>query len=167
MTTCTSRWHPWPIAIVLFFLVLALANGYVAYVAQRSSVSRVDDHPYERGLQYEREIQAANRFRERGWRVTTTVTGEAVGRVLLVDIGTDAGAILTGLTVHGKLLHARDSGLDRTLILTEAAPGRYAASIGEATGVWFLELVLVDGAGETLRWKEPLRLGAVRPIDKW
>jgi len=157
MTLLVKRWHPWPMAIVLFFVILVVGNGVVVYLAQSSKVSRIDDHPYERGLAYEEELQAGNRFRQQGWSITTAVVSGSE-RLLQIALRDRAGAPVPGMRLEGKLLHARDSQQDRVLDIRERAPGDYAAPIDRSEGLWFLDLLLSSNGGTTFRWKEPIKL---------
>ncbi len=160
MTMLIRRWHPWPVAIVLFFIILAIGNGVVVYLAQSSKVSRIDDHPYERGLAYEEELQAGNRFRRQGWSIATEVV-KGAERLLQISLRDRSDLPVQGMRVQGKLLHARDSLQDRVLEIRETTPGNYTAPIDGSEGTWFLDLVLSSSDGTTFRWKEPVRLTSV------
>lgn len=66
MLSRRDRMIPW--YFVIFFMVLAIVDGVMATLAVRTQTGLVTDHPYEKGLAYNRTISAADKQRALGWK---------------------------------------------------------------------------------------------------
>lgn len=63
-----DRWIPW--YFVLFFVVVALVDGVMVSLALRTHRGVVTEHPYEKGLAYNRVVAAEEAQEKLGWKAT-------------------------------------------------------------------------------------------------
>lgn len=77
-----DRWIPW--YFVLFFVVVALVDAVMVTLAVRTHSGPVTDHPYEKGLAYNRVVEAQRAQEEWGWRTDIALEGGRL-RVTLYD----------------------------------------------------------------------------------
>ncbi len=139
-------WIPW--TFVAGFLLVVAVNGVMIAVAVSSWTGLVTERPYDRGLAYNRNLEAAQAMAALGWRTRLSTTTLGPGRHELVLEAYDRnGAPLSGLRVEGKLERPLEQAADRELVLEPVAAGRYRAALDElAAGQWHARLRLVRGA---------------------
>lgn len=132
---------------VAFFGVIFLVNGYFLARALSTHTGVVSVEPYRKGLAYNGRIRADEVQAALGWKDAVAI--EAVG-LLTVTLEGPSSAPISGL--HLSVLVGRPSTAqsDRTLMLTETAPGRYVAETSAlAPGHWIVTLEARHGAGNT------------------
>jgi nitrogen fixation protein FixH len=142
-----TGWRTLWIAVGCFGVVFAV-NGLMAYYAISTFTGETELSPYEHGLAYQKDIEAAKAQAALGWNVSAHVerAGEKEAAVQ-IRIEDRAGAPVPGLGVTTRLLSSADAKLDRTLTLAEAGPGVYEGRIGAGPGQWDLDIeAMRDGA---------------------
>lgn len=129
-----------------FFLVVFAVNA--AYIAISIGTFRGEDEqkPYLQGIEYNRTLQRRAEQARLGWTAEIHAERAAGGHVdVVVDLKGRAGRPQTDATLAGELRHPADENRDRTLSLTEIAPGRYRADAGPVqAGFW--DVVINGGA---------------------
>jgi nitrogen fixation protein FixH len=135
------------IAIACFGAVFAV-NGWMAYLAVSTFPGGVDPSPYEHGLAYEKDIEAAKAQEARRWNVSEHFArdgqGEATIEVRMLDA---AGAPVASLGVTTSFSAPADAKRDQKLTLTETAPGVYSGRLQAERGQWDVDLEAArDGA---------------------
>jgi nitrogen fixation protein FixH len=130
------------VALLAFFGVVIGVNGVMIAFAIGTMPGLENEKPYQAGIAYNAEIEAARAQAGRRWAVASHVTRDALGRATVAVNTHDAnGAPITGLTIAARLMRPTDQRGDRTVVLGECAPGTYE---GEATGVapgaWDVEI---------------------------
>jgi nitrogen fixation protein FixH len=145
-----SRWIPW--AFVGFFMVVFAVNGVMVWFAVSSWTGLEADHSYERGLVYNRALEAEKEQAALGWHAgfSFAQTGARRG-TLELDLNGRDGARLRGATVDAQLVRPTQEGYDTDLALSESAPGHYRAEVElPLPGQWEVRLA-ARGRGEVYR----------------
>jgi nitrogen fixation protein FixH len=135
-----SRWIPW--TFVGFFVVVFAVNGIMIWLALSSWTGLEADNSYERGLIYNRAIEAEKEQAALGWRAAFRFvqTGARRGRLELSLQGRD-GARLEGARIDALVVRPTREGFDFDLALAEREPGRYLAEVGlPLPGQWEVRL---------------------------
>lgn len=145
------RLEPWPTAIVLFFVVVVVVNVVFIRLSMTSWTGLVTEGAYDKGLAYNRVLQAQQAQNALGWQVTLDdaelVSGqEGVLRLRVLD---RQGVPVAGARAEGKLSRPVQQGMDQAFVFSEQEPGRYATRLRlPLPGVWDLKLLVVQGSGE-------------------
>jgi nitrogen fixation protein FixH len=129
-------------ALVAFFGVVIGVNGVMMALAIGTMPGLENEKPYQAGIAYNAEIEAARAQAGRHWSVTSHIARDALGRAVVRLTARDAnGAPLAGLAVAVRLMRPADQHGDRIVALGEREAGIYE---GEATGVpagvWDVEI---------------------------
>ncbi len=143
-------WIPW--TFVGFFLVVFAVNGALVWFALSSWTGLETDHPYERGLVYNRALEAAREQAALGWRADFRFdqSGQRHGTLELGLTDRD-GARLQGAKVDAELVRPTEEGHDFALDLSESEPGRYRAEVElPLAGQWEVRLA-ARARGEVYR----------------
>lgn len=136
------------ILIVGFFAVVAAVNGVFIAAALTTFPGLTEDNPYQRGLAYNRVLDAAERQRMLGWRISLT-TESAPQTILTVQVADAQGRPVEGLVASVALRRPAERDDDREAVLTPIGGGTYRAALSLlAPGNWDAELRFEQGAGE-------------------
>lgn len=140
-----GRWIPW--IFVAGFGVVTAVNAVMIWIAVGSFTGLDTRHSYDRGLTYNRNIEAQRRQEALGWQaalVSRVVDGAATELVL--DIVDAEGRLLSDATVEGMLRRPSAAALDRAVELLPDAPGRYRTRLDlPAPGLWDVHLRITRG----------------------
>lgn len=143
-----------------FFGLVVAANGAFVYLALDSFSGLSTENAYQRGLDYNETLRAAEAQRTLGWRAE--VTAEALGggrHRIAVAFADKRGAPLEDLTVGGSLRRPAQDGYDRQIALERVGPGRYAREVAlPLAGQWDFVLSARSLAGQSFRLEERLWL---------
>ncbi|MEO5345792.1 MAG: FixH family protein [Magnetococcus sp. YQC-9] len=156
------RLEPWPTAIVLFFMVVFVVNILFVRLSLNSWTGLVTEGAYDKGLAYNKVIQAREAQETLGWRVTLDDAALRVGsesrlRLAIVD---KQGAPVIGARVNGRLVRPVQQGYDRDFIMQEAQPGAYEVGLSiPMPGIWELQ-VSVDKAERVYRLTRRVQVSA-------
>ena len=139
---------PWlfPAAMLPMFA----ANAALVYLALQSKPALVDDHPFEDGRTYNREIAAAAAQQTLGW-VAQFEGPHAAGSVspVVLRLFDRDGVPLGGLAVELRVWRPVGALSDIRLPLRETSPGRYVGSVTlPLAGQWQFDLVARRGGDE-------------------
>lgn len=134
-------------AFAAFFAVVIAVNLVMVYLALDSWSGLSTDHPYERGLRYNKTLEAMEQRDALGWQENLTFApvsagaGDAhLGRITL-ELRDREGALLEGLIVEGQIRRPTNEGFDRPVTLQAIGAGRYSAEVGfPLKGNWLLRL---------------------------
>ena len=125
------------------FIAVAAVNGLMIWYAESSWTGLVSDSAYEQGLGFDRML-AESRAEATLARQGAIAYDAGKGR-LTVTLADQAGAPLTGLQLSAQWLRPTREGFDRTIALTELAPGRYGAAIRPPLpGQWDVRVTVMD-----------------------
>jgi nitrogen fixation protein FixH len=146
-TFTLKGWHALAM-FVGFFGIVAAANAVMLTAALRTMPGLDARNGYDPSQRYNAEIRTAQEQAERGWRAEAQLSLSEGAAVLVVKLSDREGLPLSGLHAQAVLRHPSDSRRDRSITLTSAADGRYAARLPETTpGAWDLVIEVKREAG--------------------
>ena len=139
-------WIPW--TFVAGFLVVVAVNGVLIWFAATSWTGLVTDRAYDRGLEYNRNLEAAAAMAALGWQAKLVAATRADGgRELTLEVRDKSGEPLAGLVIEGKLERPVHEGADRTLAFAPIGRGLYRARLDDLpAGQWHAHLRLTRGS---------------------
>lgn len=152
-TTSTSRpkanargsWIPW--IFVGGFGVVLVVNAIMVYVAATTWTGIAVNRAYDKGLTYNRNLEAAARQEALGWEATLAaeVTGALAGTVE-VALRDAAGAPVHRADVVVAFERPTHEGHDFAVALAPSGAGTYTAPFAAPLpGLWDLRLVATKG----------------------
>ena len=133
--------------MVCFGIVFAV-NGLMVHYALSTFRGQTTEHPYERGISYNSEIEAAHEQAARGWTLAAHVERDASGVAhVSVEARDASGLPLEGLQIKAHFGSPADMKLDRETPLVQQGPGLFVGELPLASSHWDLTLVADrDGA---------------------
>jgi nitrogen fixation protein FixH len=129
-------------ALLGFFGVIIAVNGVMIALAIGTMPGLESEKPYQAGVAYNAEIEAARAQDGRRWTVASHISRDAQGRATVSFKARDAnGAAMSGLAVTLRLLRPIDQHSDHTIWLGEREPGTYQGEAADvAAGAWDVEI---------------------------
>ncbi len=117
-----DRLIPW--YFVLFFLVIAAVDGTMATLAVRSQTGTVTDHPYEKGVAYNKIIAAEQQQESLGWNAAIRwQDGQQPGAGALQVTLTDAhGKPITASKLTAHFSRPTQAALDMDMAIANGKP---------------------------------------------
>ena len=110
-----------PLYFVAFFLVVAIIDGILVYLATSTHSGLVTENAYKKGLNYNQQIAAFNKQVLTGWSGEIGFNNETLS-FKLIDKG---GEPIVGAKVVAHVLRSTMSGLDFKVTLQDQGKGRY------------------------------------------
>jgi len=143
-------WYPY-IFVAVFGLVVAV-NATMVWLAGTTFSGLSTERAYDKGIAYNRALEAARRQEALGWTVTTKTepVPDGSGTRIVQTYRDRDGLPVAGLRVRVRLSRPAAQGYDRDLVLAPtAAPGDHAATVVlPLPGLWDLQAVAEgDGVG--------------------
>jgi nitrogen fixation protein FixH len=129
-------------ALLAFFGIVIGVNGVMIALAIGTMPGLEDEKPYQAGVAYNTEIEAARAQAGRRWTVASHIARDALGSATVKVTAHDAnGAPVGGLTVAARLARPTNQRDDRIIALGERGPGIYVGkATGVAAGAWHVEI---------------------------
>ncbi len=130
------------VALLGFFGVVIGVNGVMIALAIGTMPGLETEKPYQAGVAYNAEVDAARAQAARGWNVASHVSRDAQGRASVSVTVRDANGIpISGLDIAVRLLRPADQRGDRTIELSEREPGTYRGETADMpAGAWGVEI---------------------------
>jgi nitrogen fixation protein FixH len=140
------RWIPWALAGAL--AVVVGENGALAYIAATTAPGLVTEHPFERGNDYNRVLDAGDVQDALGWRISLRLNAVAPGRgEVVAELADRSSRPLRGLGVTARLVRPLGPEPEIAVTLPEDAPGRYVQTIIlDRPGQWDVRIAAQDGS---------------------
>jgi nitrogen fixation protein FixH len=135
------------LVLLAFFGVTLLANGALVFTALESWSGLTGPRPYERGLAYNRALEAARAQSALGWQVKSdfAATGPRAG-MLSVEARDATGVAIEGAVVRAFIVRPTQTGHDFDVELTPREAGRYGrAVVFPLAGQWQVSLEIAAG----------------------
>lgn len=148
-----DRWIPW--AFVGFFLVVLAANATMIAIGVATWPGLDTRDAYQRGLAYNRTLDAAAAQAALGWRVAAgfTRTGPRRG-VVEVTLADRFGDLVEDAAISAAFLRPASAGHDLLVGLEHVYGGRYRAEVElPLAGQWDLQIEIA-ARGEHYRLRE-------------
>lgn len=136
-----------------FFALYMTANSIMVYYASTTFRGLDGDRPYEAGIAYNRELEAAREQEKLGWKVDAALEKDAAGPRIVARPRDAAGEALTGLVARAHFAHPTDRTRDVRVDLVETGQGVYAAPAKLSAGGWDVNLELQRGGKPVWRSK--------------
>ena len=156
--TTERRFEPWPTAIVIFFVVVFIANAIMIMLGRDSWPGLVSKNHYQQGLSYNKVINAQKAQDRLGWSfaiegVSQLVAGESGDMVLRLSDST--GKPVRHAQVEGILFRPLGEGVDLGFLMQENAPGLYSTTLTPPLpGAWDIKIRVQKTAAVDLRYVE-------------
>ncbi|HEV2541946.1 FixH family protein [Methylorubrum populi] len=130
-----------------FFGTIACADAFLVTSAVRTWSGLEEPSPYRASQRYNAELERARAQSAQGWILDGKVAREGhTGAAVTVSLRAADAAPLTGRTLRARLERPTDKRADRTLVVTETAPGLYAGHLpAVSSGQWELVVEVLDG----------------------
>lgn len=140
----SDRFIPW--YFVAFFVVLTIVLGTLVWIALHDFPGTVTDQPYERGLAYNKTLQATAAEVALGWHGKIVLSPADGGYRIHYDLRGADGQPLKDATVQCWFYRPSNSKLDQKLALTAQSDGSFAATVPlPVKGVWEVRLAARAG----------------------
>jgi nitrogen fixation protein FixH len=140
-----GSWIPW--LFVAFFLVVVAVNATMIWIALTSWTGLATNRAYDRGLTYNRNLDAAARAAALAWQPALAARMDGDGgevELLLTDAG---GQPIAGARAVVRFERPTSEGLDFSVELAATAPGAYRGRfVLPAPGAWNLHATIRRGA---------------------
>ena len=132
----SDRWIPW--YFVMFFAVVFTVLGGMVYVALHTYTGVTTQNPYEKGLAYNKAIQAEAQQEALGWRGDLQAMSGATGAAIIsFSLNDAAGKPIENSEVKLTMVRPTQAGIDQTATMQAAAGGHYTATLKlPASGLW-------------------------------
>jgi len=132
----------WKVLLILFafFGTVGTVNAIMVGVALTTFRGEVADNPYEAGLAFNSQIDAARAQDDRHWNVSVRIAPGGGERALSASFLGSDGAPLTGLGIKASFAAPADLYRDIAVDLHESAPGVYTGATTAPKGVWDLTI---------------------------
>ncbi len=136
--------------LLAFFGIVLAANAIFIYLAVDSFTGLSTENAYQRGVAYNRTLEARAAQRELGWGAELAFVQESGGRgTLSVEMRDRAGRPLDDLRISGQILRPTHAGHDQEVVLARSGPGTYAAALDlPLRGQWNVRLVAEARGGK-------------------
>lgn len=125
-----------------FFGVVAAVNAVLVRAAVSTFGGVETQNAYQAGLNFARDIAAADAQEALHWQVKATVSSGPDATVVEIDARDAQGRPLTGLDASAQLVHPTDRRFDVAVPLDERASGTFAGHGDAVHGNWLLVIDL-------------------------
>ena len=139
-----GAWIPWLLGAL--FLIVVAVNGVMIWLALTSWTGLATNRPYDRGLAYNRNLDAAIRQSALGWQPSLSVrAADGEGEVAL-ELRDREGLPVTDAEAAVVFERPTSEGSDFQVVLEALAPGSYRARFElPLPGVWNLHVTIRRG----------------------
>ncbi len=151
----SDKWIPW--YFVMFFVGLTILNGIMVTIAVRSYTGTVVSHPYEKGLNYNKTIAAAEAQEARGWK--GDIRHE--GKKLYFTLENESGQPVALKEVKANFFRPTQQGYDFNQVLKFDTVGNYSAEVNfPLPGLWEVQIFALaeDNSAEGKTYQQSTRL---------
>jgi len=126
----SDKYIPW--YFVGFFVVLFILDGIFVYLATSSHTGVVEKGSYQRGLDYNETVAAADAQAQLGWQADLVFEQNGA---LSFTLANAEGAALEGAKVKAQFFRPTQDGQDFLVDLSPNTKG-YSAEVKAAPGQW-------------------------------
>ncbi len=147
------------VGLLAFFGIVLGANGLLVHKALSTFGGVETDSSYHAGQLFERDVAMASAQDAQHWRVEASVTPAAGGSALLDIVAHDgAGLAVAGIDATATFERPTDRRLDRSVAVSEDAPGHFRGSAAISPGQWDLVIELTRQGERQFRSKNRIVL---------
>ena len=127
----SDKYIPW--YFVAFFAALFIWDGIFVYTATSTHTGVVVDNTYNRGLNYNETVAAADAQASLNWHSVITFSPDGI---LSFNLEDSDGTAIRGASVKAQFFRPTQAGQDFVVGLQEASSGTYQTSIRTTPGQW-------------------------------
>lgn len=143
------NYYSWPIAIVIFFVLLAAFNVYLAKQAFNNHPDNVTDSPYESGLKYQEIVDQLTLAKSLGLKANIDIGTVQVNGRRLISVSlhaADPGALTQIKSVLVRAMRPSSASLDvqATLQKKDSSQQNFAGEIQIVTPGYYLLEVSIE-----------------------
>lgn len=147
--------NPWPLGIILFFLVLFAVNGVFVYLAVDTHTGSVSEEPYADGLKYQQTIDLLEKSKELGWSTDLQISqrtkeGLHFFKILLRD---QDGIAIEDLKLTLSVLPLTQEGFAQEVPLNIKDQAYFGEAVIKSPGLAALELKALENEAPVYLWK--------------
>lgn len=135
----------WPAGIIIFFILLAIFNAVVVWLALKSKSIEIESNPYEAGLKYEDIIQAKNAAVKDNIQAVIDIKNE----ILSLELHNISTSTIWDIEV--RLTRPDNNKLDQLLTTSARGPVFELPISRLKSGLW-LTSVTVSASGSSKRF---------------
>lgn len=130
-----DKWIPW--FVVLFFLCFMSVDAVMVTLAVKTQTGVITENAYEKGLTYNRAIDAAENQKSWGWTHKLSLTD----RHLSFMLNNDEGRPIDQAIVRAKIIRPIQDGQDFEIQLSLTPNSTYEADIPfPQAGLWTIRI---------------------------
>jgi nitrogen fixation protein FixH len=145
--------------MLAFFGVVVGVNAFMAHEALSTFGGVETESSYRAGQNFTRDLAMAKAQDDQHWQIEAKVTPAPGGQAVLDITARDAaGMPLTGLAAVALFARPTDRRLDRTMAVSENAPGQFHGSAEIPPGQWDLVIELSRHGERLFRSKNRIAL---------
>ncbi len=138
----SDRFIPW--YFVLFFIVLTIIYGIMISFAVKTQTGMVTEHPYEKGLNYNKTIELANTQDSLGWKSNIDIEfnslNNKIGKLKFTISDANKKLILADKVV-AKIVRPTQGNMDFNINLSPDKNGGFEAEIKfPQEGLWEIRI---------------------------
>lgn len=133
--TKKDKYIPW--YFVLFFVVVAAVNAVMVTLAIRTHTGAVTDHPYEKGIAYNRVVEAEKSQQDLGWKADISIKDS----ILSVKLNDSKNIPLNADKIIAHITRPTQEGMDFELTLNH---GQVPVSF-PVKGLWEIRIFATVG----------------------
>lgn len=126
--------------LVGFFGVMLAVNVFMAHMAVKTFPGLDQSDPYDVGIAYNKEIDAAKAQQTLGWSVGLTRTPEGDATRITASVKDKAGQPVSGLDASMHFFYPATRKLDQVIAANSAGDGVYSGAAGLQHGHWEVEI---------------------------
>jgi nitrogen fixation protein FixH len=123
-----------------FFGVMLCVNVYMAHMAVKTFPGLDQNHPYDVGIAYNREIAEAKAQNALGWSVGLTRTQDGAATRITAAVKDKAGETVNGLEAELHFYYPATRKLDQIVAADAAGEGVYSGAANLIPGRWQVEI---------------------------
>ncbi len=135
-----ANWLTFPVIVLLITFTV---NFGLIYLANNGTTQLLEDHPYERGQNYEEVLVSEREFKNSGYSIATSIVKDSQSDLGSLHVKLSRGnSSAKASEVSAKALYLADDKEDRELMLDPVADlGEEFASLPVfRPGVWRIQL---------------------------
>jgi nitrogen fixation protein FixH len=140
------------ICLLAFFATVVAVNVAMVKLALSTNGGVKTESAYKAGLAFQSELADVRRQDALHWAVAGSLQRDSGGIVsIVVDASSADGKAIVGLAATVILKHPFNARLDRSVPLTETAPGHFEGTCEAAAGQWDTVVDLARGGERVFR----------------
>jgi nitrogen fixation protein FixH len=137
--------------LLAFFGLIAAMNAVLIRLAVSTFGGVETENAYQAGLNFSREIAAADAQDALHWQVKATVSVDPETTVVELVARDADGRPLAGLDANARLVHPTDRRGDIVVPLDERTAGMFRGQVAAAHGTWTLVIDLLRDGNRVFR----------------